>query len=382
MNYDEKIEHLKRSISQMLQERSERFRQADSQLPGVIWTEVLGVFKYLMNLSAEDYLNIRFHTTLITGESVLGFWHPWPPINPEEYATAIGYKFYTENVPEAYWCSEPLTPHIPRPIGINYRGKIINADMLRYQACVTNLYSMGIIKELLGRSRNLILEVGPGYGGCAHNLGNMLPNSTCILMDLPETLLFAGGYLIVNNPNKNIYIYQKSTFTPEFLAGDIYNYDFVLLPNYVLADLYAVPEINLMINMESYQEMSKEQIREYVEFGYAKLSGYMYSHNIDVHPLNNQLPPETVGKILASRFDLFPPYEWYTPHQEATAFPWFYRQYLGIAHGKGLIPEEANIRTLVYVGNTFQGYYITRRRPEQDAGIPEYWKRFATESRM
>lgn len=325
LNYADKIDELKQDVQQMLEERRESF---DSQLPSPLWQEVLILLKYIMNLSAEDFLNIRYHAGLVTGCQLTSFWHQYPPVDPETYAS--GYKFLTKGVPDSYWIGEPPMPKYPRPIGLTYQGKILNPDVVRYQACISNLYTMGVL-EFLQKRGGLILEVGAGFGGLAHHLSRILPNCTYVIVDLPEMLLFSGGFLIVNN-DKNIYIYEKKTFTPEFLAHSIYNYDFVLLPNYVLKALYAVSEINLMINLQSFQEMTREQVYDYVEFGYSKLSGPIYSDNIDVHPCNHCLAPDTVEKILAKRFALLPPPEVYNKIPSSRD-PWFYKQYFGGSEG-------------------------------------------------
>ena len=346
LNWADKISKLKHNVLQMLHERSDGFQQTDSQLPAQIWTEGLSVFDYMFNLSEQNFINIRFHSSLITGSDILQYWHQYPPVDPETFASNIGYRFYTEDVPEAYWTSEPPAPGIPRPIGVEYKGKIINGDICRYQSCISNLYSMGILESLLeSDNRNLIVEIGGGYGGLAHQLGNILaPNSTYIIVDLPEILLFSGGYLIVNNPEKNIYIYEKDTFTPEFLTGEIYNYDYVLLPNYVLEELYAVTDINLIVNMQSFQEMSEKQVTEYVRFACSRLSGYLYSDNIDVHPFNGDLAPETVTTLLARDFRLFPPPEFYEEVIGSTS-PWFYKHYFGVGKDKDLLfPEGATMK--------------------------------------
>ena len=350
LNYSDKINSLKHYVSQMLQERGDKFQQADSQFPSSFWMQYLVLFSYIMNLSEEDFLNIRFHVGYISGENVLQYWHQYPPINPERYADIHGYKFYTEDIPEFFWISEPLTPKLPKPLGVNYRERIINQDICRYQRCISQLYSMGILELLSkGDNKKLIVEIGASYGGLAHQFGNILPsNCTYVILDLPEMLLFSGGYLMVNNPKKNIYVYEKDTFTAEFLTHGIYEYDYVLLPNYVLRDLYTLPEINLMINMQSFQEMSKKQIDEYLEFGYAKLSGYIYSDNIDCHPSNDDLTPDSVTGLLAERFHLFPPPEFYhrvvgygTPWLRM----WFYKSYVGSRKNKDLLlPQDATMK--------------------------------------
>ena len=343
MDYPEKVNILKQSVIQMLQERNNNLQEHGSEAPGAIWAEALCLFDYIINLSAENFLNIRFHAGYITGFNALQYYYLYPPLDAEKYASNSGYIFYTRGIPQDYWIGEPPTPNIHGPMGINYKGKIVNHDICRYQSCIANLHSMGILDSLASNSKgNLILEVGGGYGGLAHHLGNILArNSTYIIIDLPEMLLFSGGFLLVNNPQKRIYIYQKDTFTPEFLDSAIYKYDYVLLPNYLLNDLYGLKEINLMLNMQSFQEMTKKQVEEYIIFGQSKLSGYLYSDNIDRHPANEELAPETITTLLTRHFDLFPEPKLYSK-VFGKGKPWFYKCYIGAPKEKGIAFSEGS----------------------------------------
>lgn len=345
MNYSEQIENLKCNVKQMLIERNKNFQQTDNQFPSPLWIEGLSVLDYVINLSAENFLNIRYHTGLFTGESTFKYWHQFPPLDPEKYAEDSNYTFYIKDIPEAYWIGEPPIPRIPKPIGVNYNGKIINNAIMRYQSCISNLYLMGILTQFLQRNNNnIIVEIGGGHGGLAHVLGAILgQKSTYIILDLPEMLLFSGGYLIVNNPQANIYVYGKNSFTPEFLKSQIYDYDFVLLPNYVLEELYVLPEIDLMVNLSSFQEMTREQLNQYIEFAYSKLSGYFYSDNFDRHPFNDKLAPDTVTTMLADRFYLFPPPGLY--EKQVRYNPWLSKFYFGISKDKNnRFPEKASMK--------------------------------------
>ncbi|MBL7185312.1 MAG: hypothetical protein ISS70_03225 [Phycisphaerae bacterium] len=75
MDYQGKIENLKRNVTQMLLERNAQSQHADGQTASPIWTEALSVLDYALNLAAKDFLNIRFHTSIITGEQVSAYWH-------------------------------------------------------------------------------------------------------------------------------------------------------------------------------------------------------------------------------------------------------------------------------------------------------------------
>ncbi len=335
LTYTDQIDNLKKCVTDMIQYRDTSFGSDSTDMPSPDWSEPMAVFNYLINLSDENFKQIRYHTGWTTGDDISKYWKQYPPFNPEKMANLFGYTFYTEDIPEKYCIAEPPIPTIPLPIGVEYKGKVINRDLCRYQSVISNLYYMGIIDELSKKERSIILEVGAGYGGLAHHLSNILDDkSTYIILDLPEMLLFIGGYLIVNNPIKNIYIYNKESFNAQFLQTDIYNYDIVLLPNYVLEDLYKIKNVDLMLNMESFQEMTSKQVDKYLEFGQSKISGYLYSENVDRHPYNVNMYPDTITTLLSNRFRLFPTPEFYDKYVSGSRKTFYQKGYFGVNKDK------------------------------------------------
>jgi hypothetical protein len=330
-----KIEALKRNVAAMIRERQTILRAEDPANPSPLWLECLQVFSYMLSLSPEDYRNVRVHTGLITGSSPFLYWHPDPPIDPEAFVAASAYPFHCQGVPEDRWLSEPLAPGIPGPLGVHWRGRVLNGDVIRYQSCVSVLQTMGILDELRGRSsRSLVMEIGGGFGGLAHGLGGILGGqSTYVVLDLAEMLLFSGGYLITNHPDKKIYVYDPETFTPEFLRAQIHEYDYVLLPNYLLPRLSALPRLDLMINMQSFQEMTPAQIRAYLALAEEKLDGFLYSDNVDRHPHNADLQDTTISRELGERFLMLPPPSFYDARPRSKS-PWYYRSYLCLPRGQ------------------------------------------------
>lgn len=355
--FSESIERLKQSVRMMIAERAGCSDQVSQ--PSDFWSGSLSVFEYLINLSSRDFENIRFHTSLITGESTHTYAHLNPPPDGVAFANSIGYAFYTSNIPEAFWLGEPPAPRMPYPLGLTYKGRIINNDTTRYQSCVANLYTAGFLTELLNSTRrSVILEVGGGYGGMANHLGNLLSGrATYIILDLPEMFLFSGAYLSLLNPNKRIYFYDKSTFTNEFLQRGLFDYDYVLLPNYVTAQLAEMgPDLELMLNMQSFQEMTPAQIDQYAAFGAKKVTGYIYSNNLDCHPINEVLAPGTVSSHLNKFFQLFPAPEIYDQKVQGINLLWCHRAYLGTSRLRPrAFPPNATLR-YAWAG---QGYEFT-----------------------
>jgi hypothetical protein len=335
-SYSEKILDLKKEVLSMLLDRSGLDEKGDDSSIDTIWAGALKFFNYIINLSPENFLQIRLHTSAITGEFVFHYMHKYPFIDAEIFADEIGYKSVTEDIPENLWISEPDIPNIDIPLGMTYKNKVINKNIARYQSCISNLYYSGILNKIASQTKKeVILEIGGGYGGLAHHLGNILnKKSTYIILDFPEMLLYSGGFLIANNPDKNIYIYEKESFTSEFIKTDLLDYDFVLIPNFALNDLFSLNNLFLTINMQSFQEMTKQQIEQYAKFGTEKLTGYLYSNNIDRHPINEKLGSHTVTDVLKNFYSLFPKPELYNDPSLYSNHPWYYRFYLGVPKGK------------------------------------------------
>ncbi|MCP4267839.1 MAG: putative sugar O-methyltransferase [Candidatus Brocadiaceae bacterium] len=346
LTYTDQINYLKKCVIEMLHYRNNSFGSDSVDMPSSDWSEPMAVFNYLINLSDENFKQIRYHTGWTTGDDISKYWKQYPPFNPEKMANLFGYTFYTEDIPEKYHIGEPPIPSIPLPIGVEYKEKVINRDLCRYQSVISNLYSMGITEELSKKEKSVIVEIGAGYGGLAHHLKNILGGkSTYVILDLPEMLLFIGGYLIVNNPTKKIYVYNEESFDSQFLQSEIYNYDFVLLPNYVLEELYKIKSVDLMLNMESFQEMTSKQVDKYLEFGQSKISGYIYSENVDKHPYNKNMHPHTVTTLLRNRFQLFPAPEFYEKYVSGSRKTFYQKSYFGVTKNKEpILPANSTMK--------------------------------------
>lgn len=134
-------------------------------MPAQLWIEAVSVFKYLMSLTPEDMKNIRFHAGLINGAS-WKYWYIYPEPRAELALQNLGYFKVIEGVPERYLISEPPSPYMPRPLGINYENKIINENIVRFQQCISWLYYSGALDFVIeNEDRQLVLEVGGGIWG-------------------------------------------------------------------------------------------------------------------------------------------------------------------------------------------------------------------------
>jgi hypothetical protein len=345
-NYSE----LKTSVESMIRER-DRLSSSQPATPSPLWSNVLNMLQFALCFGEKEFRNIRFHTGLITGDIPYKYWHYYPPLNGELFAKELGYRFYTESIPEKYWISEPDFAGYPHPIGVTYKDKVINKNICRYQSCVSNLHFTGLLEDIRKTRGNLIVEIGGGYGGLTHGLFNILSGSAAhVIVDFPEMLLFSGGFLITNNPKARFYFYNPATFTEAFVKNKISEYDFVLLPNWCLPMLQKAT-LKLVINMMSFQEMTPPQIKEYSNLVTGQKNCILYSDNMDQHPHNPDLKQKSVSDILNDQLTLFPSVQFYDEHVPQSKEPWFYKCYLGYASKNG-IPFNPHIR-LVRWGNEY-----------------------------
>jgi SAM-dependent methyltransferase len=166
---------------------------------------------------------------------------------------------------------------------------------------MNTLYRQGILSNLQSAGdRNVILEIGAGYGGFAHHLSKLLVNSTYVIVDLPETLMFAAVYITQLNPNKRVFVYDPNDFKAEKGIPNPSEYDFMLFPNFRLDDLRQV-RFDFVINIASLQEMRTDQAAKYLDFVVATLKGTFYSYNHDAQPRNSEMG--CLSDLICSRFE-------------------------------------------------------------------------------
>jgi putative sugar O-methyltransferase len=109
------------------------------------------------------------------------------------------------------------------------------------------------------RRRLLIVELGAGYGGLARLLKLAYPDSTIVVIDIPETLFFSAGYLISSFPD------AKATLADGRRPVDFDADDFVFLPVGAEGAIGRRP-IDLFVNCHSLGEMPNHVIDRWFDF--------------------------------------------------------------------------------------------------------------------
>ncbi|CAA6811837.1 MAG: Unknown protein [uncultured Sulfurovum sp.] len=162
-------------------------------------------------------------------------------------------------------------------LSVNYRAKKLSDQLLLHMVVVND-----IIKNIPQPSgtKEVILDIGTGFGGTARLLSYYRENSTQVLVDLPETLMLTAYYLKYNFPNKKIALLEDIENNLENFSEFILDYDFVIVPPFIL-DYLDKKSIDLVMNIASLAFMSKEYLDYYLEHidRVLKDGSYFYSLN-------------------------------------------------------------------------------------------------------
>ena len=162
-------------------------------------------------------------------------------------------------------------------LSINYRGKKLSEQLLQNLVVANDIIKYVPFST---QRRNVVLDIGVGFGGSTRILSYYTSNTTQILLDLPETLFLTAYYLKYNFPNKKIALLEDIYPYLENLDEVIASYDFIIIPPFVLDHIKA-KSIDLVINASSLAFMSKEYLDYYLKESkrVLKEGGYFYSLN-------------------------------------------------------------------------------------------------------
>ena len=160
-------------------------------------------------------------------------------------------------------------------LAVHYRGVRLSIRLLFHSIILDN-----IITNTNFNSRVTIWEIGAGYGGLARVLKSYINNSCHIILDLPETLVYASYFIAYNFPDKKVAYLSDIIDRLDSFNELIDEYDFILIPPWVSR---YIPDssIDLVIDTYSLGEMSKSYVKYYLEHidRTLKVGGYFYSIN-------------------------------------------------------------------------------------------------------
>ena len=157
---------------------------------------------------------------------------------------------------------------------MSYRSQRLSYRVLRYA------YYLSQIKNHLNLStqkKNVVVDIGGGYGGLTRTLKNYYTNSTFVIIELPELCVLSYYFLSFSFPKKKIGIFKNFKDFVQIDKNDLIFYDFVILPPPLL-ELFKENIVDLTINTTSLGEMTDEMQKFYIN-NIERTSKYFYSVN-------------------------------------------------------------------------------------------------------
>lgn len=269
--------------------------EGEESRPSDYWEEELAGFDYMLDASPLIIGKLRHHCYHITGLRVYDYrGHHGRQRGAFERKLRLLQEKDNGNL---------LVPESPLLGGYGHEidGALFNLDTLRFYECLIALNQLGLIAPFRSDhgERKVVMEIGAGWGGFAYQFKTLCPDVTYIIIDLPQTLLFSAVYLMTLFPSAAVLIYGEKARTT--LLENWQAYDFVFLPHYFV-DQIQLGRLDLAMNMVSFQEMTSEQVCQYVRRVHELGCPIFYSLNRDRSPHNKQLT--TVSSILANFYEI------------------------------------------------------------------------------
>jgi len=262
----------------------------DTARPSEYWSEELAGFEYMLDASPLIVDKLKHHSYHLTGLRVYDY------RSHKQRA-----EMQLRNKLEALRALTSSDLFVPEPrglgsFGFEIDGGLFTVDTLKYFEALIALEKGGVLTPLREASeRQVVWEIGGGWGGFAYQFKRVCPNVTYVIVDLPATFLFSATYLMGTFPEATVMMYGQDDFENGWLDAD-----FVFVPH---TALHAVtpPRLDLVVNMVSFQEMTSGQAAAYVEHADAQGAPFLYSLNRERSAYNPQM--DNVHAIIAEKFD-------------------------------------------------------------------------------
>jgi hypothetical protein len=264
----------------------------DGERPSAYWREELAGFEYMLDASPLLIDKLRHHTFHVTGLKIYDY-----RSGKDEMGVRLAEKLRMLRE-----CGDAslLVPEARElgGFGVELDGELFNVDTLKFFEVMIALDRGAVLRPLQEPpDRRLVWEIGAGWGGFARVWKTVVPHTTYLIVDLPELFLFSGTYLQTIFPDAVIRYWNGED--AETLFADWQTADFIMVPAGALSSVRP-PRLDLTLNMVSFQEMTTEQVRGYVQRAHEAGSPFLYSLNRDRSLYNRELT--SVREILAERF--------------------------------------------------------------------------------
>lgn len=165
-------------------------------------------------------------------------------------------------------------PPIGNPFGCNLNGTLLTGSSLH-----SNYYAEKIDALIQGIERPVVAEIGGGSGVMAYYLLQRNSSLRYLNFDLPEILAVSQYFLMMALPDRKFKLFGE----------EVEDFDIALLPNFSIADM-ADNSCDVVANIHSLSEMTREAVDEYSKQISRICKGYFYHENSVVHQEYNETP--------------------------------------------------------------------------------------------
>jgi hypothetical protein len=92
--------------------------------------------------------------------------------------------------------------------GYEIDGALYNSDTLKFFEALVALERGAVLDEIRAPGRRLVWEIGAGWGGFAYQFKTLFPDTTYVIVDLPERFLFSATYLMTLFPDAKVHFHD------------------------------------------------------------------------------------------------------------------------------------------------------------------------------
>jgi len=201
-------------------------------------------------------------------------------------------------------CEEPL---LGEPLPVTYRGRLISQDL------ATSAIELNFIAQHVDLSKTCrVAEIGAGYGRLAYVMAVTFPHLQYCIFDIPPALAISQTYLVAVLGETVVQPVQPNGTTAGLVAHSPQRMR-AFLPHQL--ELFPDGYFDLVINISSFDEMSREQVENYFSLIDKKCRGWFYikGHCMAPHWCTNsagglaELPYREAWKLVGQRKDPFSP---------------------------------------------------------------------------
>jgi hypothetical protein len=187
--------------------------------------------------------------------------------------------------------SDLAGPGIGNPFGVEIEGTLVTTKAAYQHYCAKR------IGKELGPKRNLVAEIGGGFGAMAYYLLRDRADLTYLDFDVPESIALTSYYLLKAFPKLNFLLYGEKDLTNEALARA----DVVLMPLFEMEKM-PVKSVDVTFSSHAISDISREAMGRYLEIiGRMTRSRFLC--------IGNSQRATTISEVAGERDDLFQPIE-------------------------------------------------------------------------